>query len=473
MSAFEIRVMACVDASWREMFARNGLAASLAKIISEIAKMPPESFAPAPEHILRWASAPLAQARVVIFGQDPYPSREDACGYAFSAPAGRATIPASLANIYEALRASGELRGAAQYAPLSADLTPWVRQGVLLVNLSHTTSVGKSGSHMAMWRDWTRALVRALSTEVPTLAYILLGAKVSAELGASIVASACVEKWGHPSPLNRANVAGNPLAFVNCKAFARVNDKLRSMERAPIDWTPALVCASNRSTSTSDTAPQKVASDALYTVELAEESYLSPLDDEDLFVASDSPQGDESQVHAFVDGASRANGSANCTAGFAASFVRGEDCVDIAGRVCTPSGAQSGVRPSNNSAELSAICAALEFALAERYEALFGARREHALVIAYDSEYAHSCVCEWYEKWALADARGKTPMEIHANVALIERACALHTKARGEFRSVTWRKVRAHQKRPANSDELFYWAGNARVDALARKFATA
>lgn len=94
--------------------------------------------------------------RLLIVGQDPYPRPGDATGLAFASLQG---VPPSMRNVYKAFEA--HLPGFAR--PRVADLEPWARQGVLLLNTALTVRLGEIGSHMKIgWQDWTKGVVRAL-----------------------------------------------------------------------------------------------------------------------------------------------------------------------------------------------------------------------------------------------------------------------------------------------------------------------
>lgn len=94
--------------------------------------------------------------RLLLVGQDPYPTPGDANGLAFSSLRG---VPASMRNVYKAFEA--HLPGFSR--PRVADLEPWARQGVLLLNTALTVRLGEIGSHLAIgWQPWTRGVVRAL-----------------------------------------------------------------------------------------------------------------------------------------------------------------------------------------------------------------------------------------------------------------------------------------------------------------------
>ncbi len=116
-------------------------------------------WAPAGNHILRALTQPLNDVRVVIVGQDPYPTPGHAVGLSFSVAPDVRPIPRSLTNIYTELTAD---LGVA--APSSGDLTPWTTQGVLLLNRVLTVQQGQPGSHRGHgWEEFTEAAITAIA----------------------------------------------------------------------------------------------------------------------------------------------------------------------------------------------------------------------------------------------------------------------------------------------------------------------
>ncbi|MFO6446509.1 uracil-DNA glycosylase [Erythrobacter sp. NE805] len=175
------------------------------------------------------ALTPLEAVRCVILGQDPYHGEGQAHGLAFSVQAG-VKPPPSLVNIYKELESDLGLP-----RPASGDLSPWARQGVLLLNNTLTVEAGLAGSHAGRgWDAVTDACVAAVAArEAPTV-FILWGSharkkasRVPALGRAShhlIVASA------HPSPLSAHN------GFFGSRPFSRANEFLEANGRGTIDW---------------------------------------------------------------------------------------------------------------------------------------------------------------------------------------------------------------------------------------------
>ena len=186
-------------------------------------------YPPRGQRLAALALTPLEDVRCVILGQDPYHGEGQAHGLAFSVQAG-VRPPPSLVNIYKELEADLGLP-----RPASGDLTPWARQGVLLLNNTLTVEAGQAGSHAGRgWDAITDACVAAVAERAESCVFILWGshAKKKASrvpaLGRAshhlIVASA------HPSPLSAHN------GFFGSRPFSQANAFLEANGRGAIDW---------------------------------------------------------------------------------------------------------------------------------------------------------------------------------------------------------------------------------------------
>lgn len=181
-------------------------------------------YLPAGEHVLRAFQRPLREVRVLIVGQDPYPTPGHAIGLAFAANREVRPLPRSLANIYR------ELRDDLGIAPAQhADLSRWSEQGVLLLNRVLTVRPGDSGSHRGRgWERFTETAIRALVGRGGPLVAILWGrdAQQLAPLLDGVPQIASV----HPSPLSASR------GFFGSRPFSRANAALEAQGAAPIDW---------------------------------------------------------------------------------------------------------------------------------------------------------------------------------------------------------------------------------------------
>jgi uracil-DNA glycosylase len=180
-----------------------------------------EECAPAKEFIFAAFQSNLSNIRCVIVGQDPYPSAGNAMGLAFSVDPSVKKIPASLKNIFTELESDQGIP-----IPESGDLSPWSKEGVLLLNRVLTTRVGESNAHISLgWQKVTDHIARELGKR--PLVAILWGrhAQELSEYFQMRVESA------HPSPLSAYR------GFFGSKPFSKVNAALHSMNIKPIDWS--------------------------------------------------------------------------------------------------------------------------------------------------------------------------------------------------------------------------------------------
>lgn len=179
---------------------------------------------PDPDRIFAAFERPLSQVRVLIVGQDPYPTPGHAIGLSFATAAEVQPIPRSLSNI------SRELHDDLGVPPLThGDLTPWADQGVLLLNRVLTVRAGEAGSHRRRgWEQITEAAIRALVAQGGPLVAILWGNDARAL--APLLGEVPRIESAHPSPLSAAR------GFFGSTPFSRVNELLVAQGEAPIEW---------------------------------------------------------------------------------------------------------------------------------------------------------------------------------------------------------------------------------------------
>jgi uracil-DNA glycosylase len=171
-------------------------------------------------------STPLDQVKVVILGQDPYPTAGHAHGLAFSVMPEVKPLPKSLQNINQEL-----------YDDLGIDnshtgyLQPWAKQGVLLLNAVLTVEAGKSNAHQGKgWEMFTQSVIEMINEKCEHVVFILWG-NYAQKKGASIDQERhFVIKSPHPSPLSAYR------GFYGSKPFSRTNEYLRSHDITEIDW---------------------------------------------------------------------------------------------------------------------------------------------------------------------------------------------------------------------------------------------
>lgn len=181
-------------------------------------------YLPAGTDVLRAFTFPLDEVKVLIVGQDPYPTPGHAMGLSFSVQPHVRPIPRSLANIYRELHADLGIAPAAH-----GDLTRWSAEGVMLLNRVLTVRPGASASHRGRgWEEVTAHAIAALVAREAPLVAILWGRDAQTlrpALGTTpVIASA------HPSPLSAS--AG----FFGSRPFSRANALLAEQGAAPVDW---------------------------------------------------------------------------------------------------------------------------------------------------------------------------------------------------------------------------------------------
>lgn len=179
---------------------------------------------PPVDRIFRAFERPLADVRVLVLGQDPYPTRGHAMGLAFSAEPDVRPLPRSLANVYKELHDDLGIEPAAH-----GDLRAWSEQGVLLLNRVLTVRAGDAGSHRGRgWEQVTDRAIAALVERGGPLVAILWGNDARA-LAPQLVGVPVIES-AHPSPLSARR------GFFGSKPFSRANAELVARGGAAIDW---------------------------------------------------------------------------------------------------------------------------------------------------------------------------------------------------------------------------------------------
>ena len=182
------------------------------------------SYLPAGDLVLRAFQQPFDQVRVLIVGQDPYPTPGHPVGLSFSvAPAVR-PLPRSLVNIFREYIAD-----LGHPAPSSGDLTPWTERGVLLLNRVLTVQPGKPGSHRGQgWEAVTEQAIRSLAARKAPLVAILWGR--DARNLAPLLGGVPLVESAHPSPMSADH------GFFGSRPFSRASDLLQRNGGEEIDW---------------------------------------------------------------------------------------------------------------------------------------------------------------------------------------------------------------------------------------------
>lgn len=181
-------------------------------------------YLPTGADVLRAFATPLRSVRVLIVGQDPYPTPGHPMGLSFSVWPGVKPIPRSLANIFQELVAD-----VAVPYPGNGDLRPWTTRGVMLLNRVLTVQPGRPGSHRGKgWEAITDAAINALVARDDPLVAILWGRQaqeLAPRLGSTPIISSA-----HPSPMSADR------GFFGSHPFSRTNALLAKQGTPPIDW---------------------------------------------------------------------------------------------------------------------------------------------------------------------------------------------------------------------------------------------
>ncbi|MBP2370153.1 uracil-DNA glycosylase [Pseudonocardia parietis] len=182
-------------------------------------------YLPAGANVLRAFQQPFEQVRVLIVGQDPYPTPGHAVGLSFSVAPETRPLPRSLQNIY---REYCEDLG--HPAPSSGDLTPWTEQGVLLLNRCLTVAPGEPASHRNKgWEEVTEQAIRALVARDAEPMVAILWGRDARNLVPLLEDVPLVES-AHPSPMSAER------GFFGSRPFSRANDLLEEIGGDPVDW---------------------------------------------------------------------------------------------------------------------------------------------------------------------------------------------------------------------------------------------
>lgn len=181
-------------------------------------------YLPAGDNVLRAFTHPFSEVKVLIVGQDPYPTPGHAVGLSFSVAPDVRPVPRSLGNIF-----TEYTKDLGYQTPSTGDLTPWSRQGVLLLNRVLTVQPGLPASHRKKgWEAVTEQAIRALVARPEPLVAILWGRDAST-LKPMLGDVPTIES-AHPSPLSASR------GFFGSRPFSRANELLDGMGAEPVNW---------------------------------------------------------------------------------------------------------------------------------------------------------------------------------------------------------------------------------------------
>ncbi len=210
-----------------------GWATALDPVKDQIAKMGDflreqvaagKRYLPSGENVLRAFKQPFDDVKVLIVGQDPYPTPGHPVGLSFSVDPKVTRLPGSLVNIFAEYSADLGFP-----TPANGDLSPWADRGVLLLNRVLTVEPGKPGSHRGKgWEEVTEQAIRALAARDRPLVAILWGR--DARNLASVLGDVPRIESAHPSPMSAHN------GFFGTRPFSRANQLLVRQNAEPVDW---------------------------------------------------------------------------------------------------------------------------------------------------------------------------------------------------------------------------------------------
>ena len=218
-----------IHPSWNEVlhdeFQTPYFANLVSYIKSEYHRFPGAIFPKGEEIFRAFNSCPFHEVKVVILGQDPYPTRGHAHGLCFSCNEEVRPLPKSLNNIFQ------ELKDDLGVIKETGDLSNWANQGVLLLNSVLTVREGEPGSHANQgWEKLTDAVIRELGLKKEGLVYILWGSYAQKKASFVDASKNLVLKTVHPSPLSAYR------GFFGSKPFSKVNEYLEKRGVSAINW---------------------------------------------------------------------------------------------------------------------------------------------------------------------------------------------------------------------------------------------
>jgi uracil-DNA glycosylase len=182
-------------------------------------------YLPAGANILRAFTQPFDAVRVLIVGQDPYPTPGHAVGLSFSVEPGVRPLPRSLVNIFREYSDDLGLP-----SPSTGDLSAWAQRGVLLLNRVLTVEPGRPGSHRGKgWEEVTEQAIRALVARSAQPLVAILWGRDACTLRPMLTDVPCIES-AHPSPMSADR------GFFGSRPFSRANAMLTDLGADTVDW---------------------------------------------------------------------------------------------------------------------------------------------------------------------------------------------------------------------------------------------
>ena len=217
-----------IEGSWKKVLEREFLSPYFLEIKTHYVEAKSRGVAIYPPANLTFNAfncTPFDRVKVVLLGQDPYHNPNEAMGLSFSVPQG-IRIPPSLRNIYKELE---EDLGIPQSQ--SGDLTPWAKEGVLLLNSILSVEAHKPASHQHFgWQKFTDSVIAILSQQCSGIVFLLWGNYAKSKKPLIDTKKHLILEAAHPSPLARNG-------FIGCRHFSKTNAFLKSVGKTPINWS--------------------------------------------------------------------------------------------------------------------------------------------------------------------------------------------------------------------------------------------
>ena len=219
-----------IDESWRTVlsteFEKPYFTELIQKVRAAYQEKPQQIFPKGAQIFRAFDTCPFHQVKVVILGQDPYPTKGHAHGLCFSVEPDVRPLPKSLNNIFKELQADLGLP-----FPENGNLIAWAQQGVLLLNSILTVEEGIPDSHKNFgWEIFTDAVIAQINAQKNNVVFILWGAKAAQKASFIDNSKHLILKSVHPSPLSAHR------GFFGCRHFSKTNAFLRMTQHQEIQW---------------------------------------------------------------------------------------------------------------------------------------------------------------------------------------------------------------------------------------------
>lgn len=220
-----------IEQSWKNIlqgeFSKPYFEELIDFVKKEYQSFPGQIFPKGNEIFRAFDDCPFDQVKVVILGQDPYPTKGHAHGLCFSVEPDVKPLPKSLVNIYKEIAEDLGI----DLSDRNGDLGHWASQGILMLNATLTVREGTPESHANRgWEKFTDAVIKALSDHNKNVVYMLWGSKAAKKAEHVPETENCILKAPHPSPLSAYR------GFFGCRHFSMANKYLTEMGKTPINW---------------------------------------------------------------------------------------------------------------------------------------------------------------------------------------------------------------------------------------------